>query len=85
MPVTPEEKPDAIEITPESKTFGEEGGSVDVIVTSTGEWTLSAAENYDWVEVSATEGVDGDIVKFTVAIENINGSTGWVCGSFLQA
>ena len=83
MPVTPEEKPDAIEITPESKTFGEEGGSVDVIVTSTGEWTLSAAENYDWVEVSATEGVDGDIVKFTVA-ENFDadkkGDFEFVCG-----
>ena len=83
MPVTPEEKSDAIEITPESKTFGEEGGSVDVIVTSTGEWTLSAAENYDWVEVSATEGVDGDIVKFTVA-ENFDadkkGDFEFVCG-----
>lgn len=83
MPVTPEEKPDAIEITPESRTFGEEGGSVDVIVTSTGEWTLSAAENYDWVEVSATEGVDGDIVKFTVA-ENFDadkkGDFEFVCG-----
>ena len=43
---------DAIEVTPRSVTFEAEGGTADVIVSSTGEWTLTAAAEYDWVEAS---------------------------------
>lgn len=56
---------DEITIAPESETFGSKGGSVEVIVTSSGKWTL--AGDYDWVTPSALSGKDGDIVKFTVA------------------
>ena len=65
----PDEKQDSIEITPETKTFDEFGGSVDVLVTSSDAWTLTAAEEYDWVSASVTEGADGELVKFTV-VEN---------------
>lgn len=58
--------PDAIEVTPRSVTFDAEGGTADVIVSSTGEWTLTAAAEYDWVEASKEKGVDGDILTFTV-------------------
>lgn len=58
--------PDAIEVTPRSVTFDAEGGTADVIVSSTGEWTLTAAAEYDWVEASKEKGNDGDILTFTV-------------------
>ena len=61
------EIPDAIEVTPRSVTFDAEGGTADVIVSSTGEWTLTAAAEYDWVDASKVQGVDGDIITFTVA------------------
>lgn len=57
---------DAIEVTPRSVTFEAEGGTADVIVSSTGEWTLTAAAEYDWVEASKLQGADGDVVTFTV-------------------
>ncbi|MDE5733199.1 MAG: BACON domain-containing protein, partial [Bacteroidales bacterium] len=59
---------DEITVAPESKTVGGEGGNVQVIVTSTGDWTLSAKNNqtYDWVTADKISGVDGDIVKFVV-------------------
>lgn len=59
-------KPDAIEVTPGSATFGEMGGSADVIVTSNGDWTLTADAEYSWVRASVAEGKDGDVVTFTV-------------------
>lgn len=58
--------PDAIEVTPRSVTFDAEGGTADVIVSSTGEWTLTASAEYDWVEASKVQGADGDIITFTV-------------------
>lgn len=58
--------PDAIEVTPRSVTFDAEGGTADVIVSSTGEWTLTAAADYDWVEASKVQGADGDIITFAV-------------------
>ena len=61
--------PDAIEVTPGSVTFDAEGGSADVIITSTGEWTLTPAAEYDWVSASKVQGVDGDIITFT-AVSN---------------
>lgn len=57
---------DAIEVTPRSVTFDAEGGTADVIVSSTGEWTLTAAAEYDWVEASKLQGADGDVITFTV-------------------
>lgn len=59
---------DAITIAPESKTVGGEGGNVQVIVTSTGDWKLAAkgGATYDWVSADKTSGTDGDIVKFAV-------------------
>ena len=63
--VTPAEKPDSVSITPESVTFGQEGGSQQVIVTSTGDWTLTPSGTYDWVSTSKDSGKDGDIVTFT--------------------
>ena len=57
---------DAIEVTPRSVTFEAEGGTADVIVSSTGEWTLTAAAEYDWVEASKAQGADGDVITFTV-------------------
>ena len=59
-------KPDAIEVTPGSYTFGAEGGVADVIVTSNGDWTLEGKEAYNWVTPSVTSGKDGDVVTFTV-------------------
>ena len=59
-------KPDAIEVTPGSYTFGAEGGVADVIVTSNGDWTLEGKEAYTWVTPSVTSGKDGDVVSFTV-------------------
>lgn len=59
-------KPDAIEVTPRSATFGEQGGTADVIVTSNADWTLEAEQAYTWVTTSKAEGQDGDIVTFTV-------------------
>lgn len=56
--------PDEISIAPESKAFGSEGGNVDVIVTSSGEWTLSG--DYEWVQPDIKEGKDGDLVRFKV-------------------
>ena len=68
----PEPIPDEITITPEKKSFGKDGGSQDVIVTSSGKWSLKSEETYDWIEPSVTEGEDGNIVKFT-AKENYTG------------
>ena len=68
----PEPIPDEITITPEKKSFGKDGGSQDVIVTSSDKWSLKSEETYDWIEPSVTEGEDGDIVKFT-AKENYTG------------
>lgn len=62
-----EEKPDSISVVPENKAFENQGGQVDVFVESTGEWTLSSEDEYEWVEVSAKAGVDGDKVTFTVS------------------
>ena len=59
---------DEITVAPESMTVGGEGGNVQVIVTSTDEWTLASKDgkSYDWVTSDKASGVDGDIVKFVV-------------------
>lgn len=66
---TPEgPKADEISVLPESKEFDNNGGAVSVMITSTGEWTLGTKENetYDWVRTDKSDGIDGDMVKFTV-------------------
>ncbi len=75
-PETPQEPPvsnDKISVAPETTTFTPEGGSQQVMVTSSGEWTLSAEETYDWISADVESGVDGDIVTFT-ADANASGS-----------
>ena len=62
--------PDKIQLSTDSATFEKEAGKVNVIVTSTSDWTLSSEEEYSWVEPSASAGSDGDIVTFKVA-ENL--------------
>lgn len=57
---------DEITITPESAEVENSGDKVEVLVTSSGEWTLSSSEKYDWVTPSAVEGKDGDKVFFQV-------------------
>lgn len=56
-----------ISVTPHTATIPNTGGSFDVIVSSSGEWTLTGKADYSsWVVPSVVKGVDGDIVKFTV-------------------
>lgn len=57
--------PDKISITPQTANVSSKGGESTVMVTSSGEWTLSDNTN-DYVTPSALQGKDGDIVKFTV-------------------
>ena len=59
-------KADSIELSSSEKTFDYQGGKVQIIVASSGEWTMKPAETYDWTRPDITSGVDGDIVKFTV-------------------
>lgn len=65
QPEAPAPVPDSISVTPATATVPSKGGDVQVMVTSTGEWTLTGG--FDWVTPSATEGKDGDVVTFTVA------------------
>ena len=58
---------DILEIAPETETVLAAGGTVEVIVTSSEEWTLEAKETYDWVTTDRTAGEDGDTVLFTVS------------------
>lgn len=55
---------DKISVAPTSETFDCDGGKTDVIVTSSGEWTL--AGEFDWVRPLAREGEDGDLVTFEI-------------------
>ena len=61
----PAPAPDKIAITPKTANVSSKGGQASVMVTSSGEWTLSDNTN-DYVTPSALKGKDGDIVKFTV-------------------
>ncbi len=42
---------DVISINPKEKAFGNGGGSVDVKVTSSADWTLTSGNEYSWVTV----------------------------------
>lgn len=60
---------DKISVAPQNKTIDGQGGTVKVMVTSSGDWTFAAKDGakYDWVSADKTSGKDGDIVEFTVA------------------
>lgn len=65
-PVNPTKpKEDAISLMPVSATVGSKGGKVSTMVTSSGKWTLAENENA-YVLPAVSDGVDGDIVEFTV-------------------
>lgn len=66
MEPDPQPAADEISVSPETAGLKNIGGPVDVIVTSTGEWTLEAGGEYSWVEPSAVKGKDGDKIVFTV-------------------
>ena len=61
----PAPAPDKIAITPKTANVSSKGGEASVMVSSSGEWTLTGDAN-DYVTPSALKGKDGDIVKFTV-------------------
>lgn len=61
---------DEISVSPENAGLKNIGGSVDVIVTSSGEWSLEPEEEYSWVEPSAISGKDGDKVVFSVKLND---------------
>ena len=61
----PAPAPDKISITPKTANVSSKGGEASVMVSSSGQWTLSDNTN-DYVTPPALKGKDGDIVKFTV-------------------
>lgn len=59
------ETPEEISISPNAYTFGAQDKlTCEVIVKSSGEWTLSAASS-SWIKASVTKGKNGDKVTFT--------------------
>lgn len=68
----PDRKPaeDSIELSDKEKVLESCGGNVPVMVTSSGTWTLTPAEDYDWVSADPQSGADGDIVTFRVEPNN---------------
>lgn len=61
-----DEVKESISLNSNTKSFSKDGGTADIKVTSTGAWTLTSDEAYDWVTPSAKSGKSGDVVKFTV-------------------
>ena len=61
----PAPAPDKIAITPKTANVSSKGGEASVMVSSSGQWTLSDNTN-DYVTPSALKGKDGDIVNYTV-------------------
>lgn len=58
-------KPDSITVAPESKLVSAKGSTVEVVVTSNGEWELEGAA--EWAAVSSVSGKDGAVVRFDVS------------------
>lgn len=54
---------DSISVSADTLKFGPDGGTMDLKVTSSGDWRLSGL--CDWVTPSATEGKDGATIVFT--------------------
>ncbi len=58
---------DKISVAPKTGSVESVGGEVQVIVSSSSEWTLAGKADYSsWVIPSAASGKDGDIVTFAV-------------------
>ena len=60
----------SITLSQDSYVAGPEGGSIEVVITSSEDWRVSG--NSDWVTLSAESGKNGDKITFTVA-ENTDG------------
>ncbi len=59
---------DSIATSADTLKFGPDGGTMDLKVTSSGDWRLSGL--CDWVTPSATEGKDGATITFTAEPSN---------------
>ncbi len=59
---------DSITVSADTLKFGPDGGSMDLKVTSSGDWRLSGL--CDWVTPSATEGKDGATITFNADPSN---------------
>ena len=57
---------DSISLSVETLSFGPDGGSEDIVVTSSGDWRISG-KPVDWMSLSADGGKDGESV--TVKVE----------------
>lgn len=55
---------DSIELSKDLIALGFEGGTDEIVVTSTGDWRLAGSST--WVHPSVTEGRSGDAILFTV-------------------
>ena len=53
---------ESISIAPEKNVFSGNGGTAEVVVKSSGDWTLEGES--EWVSPSALKGKDGDKVLF---------------------
>ncbi|HIZ85529.1 MAG TPA: hypothetical protein IAC04_03465, partial [Candidatus Coprenecus stercoravium] len=53
-----------VSITPDELTFDANGGGKDIVVSSSGKWTLEVEDS--WCRPSVTSGDDGDTVTFSV-------------------
>lgn len=58
---------DKVVVTPATHTFAAGGGTFEVAVTSSADWTVSPADGA-WVKPSVTKGKNGDKVKFTASV-----------------
>ncbi len=59
---------DSISVSADTLRFGPDGGTMDLKVTSSGDWRLSGL--CDWVTPSATEGKNGATIVFTAEPSN---------------
>ena len=53
----------SLELSSEAVSFGPEGGSAEITVTSAEEWTVSGSS--EWCTLSTSEGVSGDVITVT--------------------
>ena len=57
---------DSISVDPSGDEVTGDAAIFEVMVTSSSDWTMSPAAEYDWVTASADKGIDGDVVRFDV-------------------
>lgn len=57
---------DKVALSPKSYTFKAEKSTLDVVVESSAEWTLTPAE-YEWIKPDVTKGKNGDKITFTAS------------------